>query len=98
MPGHFLERCWKIHGYPPNHPNFKGKKAAHVASNDENEGDEGDQGSIATNMSIEQYNQLQSLLNNQQAGSSSSENQVHVAPHAHVATQDTSACTCLLSF
>ena len=77
MTGHTVQRCYKIHGYPPGHRFYKGKRVAPVAqtepSSSYNMIQSQDQAHPAVSSSIsqssappsftqEQYNQLWSLL------------------------------------
>nr|XP_017233396.1 PREDICTED: uncharacterized protein LOC108207464 [Daucus carota subsp. sativus] len=58
IPGHSIERCFKINGYPPGFKGFKDKKVAAVAcgGSDESNGQ-------SPQFTMAQYNQLLSMLN-----------------------------------
>ncbi|KNA10004.1 hypothetical protein SOVF_148360, partial [Spinacia oleracea] len=59
MAGHSMERCWKLHGYPPGH---RGKRFAGVMQGTEDvPSDES-----VTHISEEQYQQFLSLINEQE--------------------------------
>ena len=51
--GHNKENCWELKGFPPGHPKFKGKRAAHVALID----DATDDGVTISNNQYQQYMQ-----------------------------------------
>lgn len=70
MSGHSIERCFKVHGYPPGYKLPKDKKVAAVSC-----GTADEDGSPP--ISLAQYNQLMSLLNNQQTSSSSRDGTDH---------------------
>lgn len=84
IPGHTMERCWKIHGYPPHfqqNNKDKGKRvAAAVAHDDEMDtgGSSHGGGSDHGHITAEQYYQLMELLNKQKDGNAEE-------PHASVA-------------
>ncbi|XP_021862325.2 uncharacterized protein [Spinacia oleracea] len=79
IPGHTMDKCYKLHGYPPSFGNrAKGRKYAAIAQN-EGDGDSvGDQNSLVTHLSMEQYNTLIKVLQSQEVDTHT-ESQVHVA-------------------
>lgn len=94
VPGHSMERCFRIHGFPPGFKGFKDKRVAALThSNDVHDSDNNTSEVKHDSISIDQFNQLMSLL--QQQPSSSRAQAVdtqHTSGHALV------ACTyCLLS-
>ena len=58
IPGHSVERCFKINGYPPGFKGFKDKKVAAVAY-----GGNDDPNAQSPPLTVAQYNQLISMLN-----------------------------------
>lgn len=64
--GHSLERCFKVHGYPPGFKNFKDKRVA-ATTTTENFSD------ANTPISQAQYHQLLELLNKQHLNSGGSQ-------------------------
>lgn len=75
VPGHSVDRCFKIHGYPPNFRGLK-RKAAAVAGNDavDMEVDK----MAGKVLSVEQYNQPMNILNSQKIGDKSESSNKHV--------------------
>ena len=78
--GHFIVKCYQLHGYPPGHlkartgSNFNRHKNTSVA-NQVSDGANKDNGkSVVTGISKEQLQQLLSLLNDKDEGPSSQEN------------------------
>ena len=78
MTGHTVQKCYKLHGYPPGYRLYKGRKVASIAQVDSAEGHTFDQNQDrvqqATQATVpaltnEQYNQLMLLLNQQANGS-----------------------------
>ena len=83
LPGHTVQKCYKLHGFPPGHRLYRGKKVAASVSQ-EQEGvswlDEAPSGSQDTalkpalalpTLNTEKYQQLMALLSKQQTDSSS---------------------------
>ncbi|RVW37728.1 Retrovirus-related Pol polyprotein from transposon RE1 [Vitis vinifera] len=76
--GHWVQKCFQLHGYPPDHPkarmnlgsNSNRNKSFSVA----NQVSEADEGKPAVALSEAQLKQLLSLLNNQDENSSSKVN------------------------
>ena len=62
-PGHSIDRCFKIHGYPANFKGFKDKKVAALAASEHVDMDTDDAASPV--LSLDQYNQLMQLLHSQ---------------------------------
>ena len=80
--GHSVERCFKIHGYPPNFNGNKDRKiAAAVSSNNAST----DNNSELVSLSSTQYQQLMALLNNQSTGLGSNDASQHHTDHALLA-------------
>ena len=84
--GHFIEKCYQLHGYPPRHPkartcsNFNHHKNTSVA-NQVSEGANKDDGkSVVTGISKAQLQQLLSLLNDKDRGTSSQANTAVAKP------------------
>ena len=77
--GHWIQKCYKLHGYPPSHPkakmnsgqNLNRHKGIYVA-NQVGEVSNTNEGSLT--ISDAQLEQLLSLLNNQNEGSHSKAN------------------------
>lgn len=72
FPGHTVDKCFKIHGYPPNHPNkFNGKRVAAVFQGyDEVQGSESEDVQI-THISQEHYNNFLKYMQSQYSHASS---------------------------
>lgn len=67
VPGHSNERCFKLHGYPPNFKGFKDRKAATVTSQNDT--------SERSTIFVSQYNQLLDLLKKQQPSFGTGQNE-----------------------
>uniref|UniRef100_A0A803LD36 Uncharacterized protein n=1 Tax=Chenopodium quinoa TaxID=63459 RepID=A0A803LD36_CHEQI len=63
IPGHSVDRCFKLHGYPPNFKGFKDKRVAAMSSADQ-EAMETDESS-GDHVTIEQYNQFMPYMKSQ---------------------------------
>ncbi|XP_048502864.1 uncharacterized protein LOC125498655 [Beta vulgaris subsp. vulgaris] len=61
MGGHSMDRCWKIHGYPPNHKYAKGKKVAAVAHGETTDDENSEM--IQASFTKDQYVKLMDALN-----------------------------------
>ena len=61
-PGHNLEGCFKLNGYPPS---YKPKEQRYVVVIQFNSEDSTADSKLNTTLSVDQYNHLLSLLNNQ---------------------------------
>ena len=84
--GHFVEKCYQLHGYPPGHPkvrtcsNFNCHKNTFVA-NQVSDGENKDDGKLVlARISEAQLQQLMSLLNDKYWGTSSQANAVVAKP------------------
>ncbi|KAL6323616.1 hypothetical protein AAG906_039210 [Vitis piasezkii] len=84
--GHFVEKCYQLHGYPPGHPkartgsNFNRHKNTSVA-NQVSDGANKDGGkSVLTGITEAQLQQLLSLLNDKDGGTSSQANAAVAKP------------------
>ncbi|XP_074374803.1 uncharacterized protein LOC141715227 [Apium graveolens] len=91
IPGHSIERCFKIHGYPPNFNKIEKRVVVVSQLSTESSGFDdckNDSNSSNTSISVDQYNHLMSLI-----GKSSSETQV-ADPSKHALLADN---MCLLS-
>ncbi|XP_048498139.1 uncharacterized protein LOC125496661 [Beta vulgaris subsp. vulgaris] len=64
VPGHNIERCFKIHGFPPGFKGFKDRRVA-VVSHSSEYSDPGSSEIKADSITTEQFNQLLSLLQQQ---------------------------------
>lgn len=60
VPGHGIERCYKLHGYPPN-SNW-GKRSANLVMNDEDNPEIQASSSASPTITVEQYNQIMNIL------------------------------------
>ena len=66
--GHSTQRCYKVHGYPPGHRLYRGKKMAATVHNDQTgrnsapEGSSSQSSSVAPPLTTDQYSQLMQLL------------------------------------
>lgn len=79
--GHSVERCFKIHGYPPNFKDFKTRKVAVVSvSNDQTSGD-----SNSASISVAQYQQLMDMLSKNSQSASTSQSAQDSSDHALLA-------------
>lgn len=58
FPGHTIETCYKLHGYPPNFAKGKGKPVAAVAHIDDQE----ELGDHTTHVSVDQFNSILKAL------------------------------------
>ena len=78
--GHFVEKCYQLHGYPPGHPKartcsiFNCHKNTYVANQVSYGANKDDGKSVVTGISEVQLQQLLSLLNDKDGGTSSQEN------------------------
>ncbi|XP_021837058.2 uncharacterized protein [Spinacia oleracea] len=68
IPGHSLEICFKINGYPPGFKHFKSNKTTAMSTAGDVDADTSNNPRTEANttISVEQYNQLMSLLRKQQ--------------------------------
>ncbi|XP_057250611.1 uncharacterized protein LOC130591346 [Beta vulgaris subsp. vulgaris] len=71
IPGHSIDRCFRVHGYPANFKGFKDKKVAALSSNEEMIMDTNED-AAGPHLSMDQYNQLMSMLKAAQPSTSSS--------------------------
>ena len=75
--GHFVEKCYQLHGYPPGHPKartcsiFNRHKHTYVANQVSDGANKDDGKSVVTGISEAQLQQLLSLLNDKDEGISS---------------------------
>ena len=75
--GHFVEKCYQLHGYPPGHPKartspiFNRHKNTSVANQVSDGANKDDGKSVATGISEAQLQHLLSLLNDKDEGTSS---------------------------
>lgn len=61
IPGHNIDRCFKVHGYPANFKGFKDKRVAALSNNEITTAmDIHD--TPSTSLSMNQYNQLMTML------------------------------------
>ena len=80
--GQFVEKCYELHGYPPGHPKaiigsiFKRHKNTYVANQVFDGANKDDGKSVVTGISEAQLQQLLSLLNDKDEGTSSQENTI----------------------
>ncbi|KAL8098542.1 hypothetical protein AgCh_031354 [Apium graveolens] len=66
MPGHSLERCFRIHGFPPNFKTIKDKKVAAMVLNQPDSHNDSDvKDHNANQLSTEQYHHLMQLQGKQ---------------------------------
>lgn len=68
IPGHNIERCFKIHGYPPGFQPKQDRKVAAIAQTTDDAGTEiipEDKTQTHDTMSLEQYNNFLKMLNQQ---------------------------------
>ena len=78
--GHFVEKCYQLHGYPPGHPKartgsiFNRHKNTSGANQVSDGANKDDGKSVVTGISEAQLQQLLSLLNDKDEGTSSQEN------------------------
>uniref|UniRef100_A0A803N802 Retrovirus-related Pol polyprotein from transposon TNT 1-94-like beta-barrel domain-containing protein n=1 Tax=Chenopodium quinoa TaxID=63459 RepID=A0A803N802_CHEQI len=75
FPGHTIDRCYKLHGYPPNFAKNKGKKVAVVVHMDD---DANEQEEHVTHISSDQFNNILKALQSQELDVPT-ESQAHVA-------------------
>uniref|UniRef100_A0A803LZV8 Retrotransposon Copia-like N-terminal domain-containing protein n=1 Tax=Chenopodium quinoa TaxID=63459 RepID=A0A803LZV8_CHEQI len=75
IPGHVMEKCFKLNGYPLNFAKGKGKRVAAVAHADDEEEDTGD---CVTQISQDQFSSILKALQSQNA-ENPAESQAHVA-------------------
>ena len=84
--GHFVEKCYQLHGYPPGHPKarigsiFNLHKNTSVANQVSDGANKDDGKSVVTGISEAQLQQLLSLLNDKDGGTSSQTNTAVVKP------------------
>ena len=84
--GHFVEKCYQLHGYPPGHPKdrtgyiFNRHKNTSVANQVSDGANKDDGKSVVTGISEAQLQQLLSLLNDKDEGTSSQENTAVAKP------------------
>ncbi|XP_074343831.1 uncharacterized protein LOC141683044 [Apium graveolens] len=77
MAWHSLERCFKIHGFPPNFKGNKDKRVAAMAHNQQDITDASDVQNLNTNqLSTEQYQQLMELLGKHSISENKKENTI----------------------
>ncbi|WJZ84138.1 hypothetical protein VitviT2T_003758 [Vitis vinifera] len=78
--GHWVQKCFQLHGYPPGHPKARMNLGSNSNRNKSfsaaNQVSEADEGKSAVALSETQLKQLLSLLNNQDENSSSKVNAV----------------------
>ncbi|WKA11562.1 hypothetical protein VitviT2T_029049 [Vitis vinifera] len=78
--GHWVQKCFQLHGYPPDHPkariNLGSNSNRNKSFSAANQVSEADEGKPAVALSEAQLKQLLSLLNNQDENSSSKVNAV----------------------
>ncbi|WJZ83054.1 hypothetical protein VitviT2T_002766 [Vitis vinifera] len=78
--GHWVQKCFQLHGYPPGHPKARMNLGSNLNRNKSffaaNQVSEADEGKPAVALSKTQLKQLLSLLNNQDENSSSKVNAV----------------------
>ncbi|KAL6311626.1 hypothetical protein AAG906_027478 [Vitis piasezkii] len=78
--GHWVQKCFQLHGYPPGHPkarmNLGSNSNRNKSFSTANQVSEADEGRPAVALSEAQLKQLLSLLNNQDENSSSKVNVV----------------------
>ncbi|RVX09400.1 Retrovirus-related Pol polyprotein from transposon TNT 1-94 [Vitis vinifera] len=78
--GHWVQKCFQLHGYPPDHPKARMNLGSNSNRNKSfsatNQVSEADEGKPAVALSEAQLKQLLSLLNNQDENSSSKVNAV----------------------
>ena len=78
--GHWVQKCFQLHGYPPGHPKARMNLGSNSNRNKSfsaaNQVSEADEGRPAVALSEAQLKQLLSLLNNQDENSSSKANAV----------------------
>ena len=78
--GHFVEKCYQLHRYPPRHPKartgsiFNRHKNTSVANQVSDGANKDDGKTMVTEISEAQLQQLLSLLNDKDEGTSSQEN------------------------
>ena len=78
-----MDKCWKIHDYPPKFKNNSWKRdvkqhsKAHIASNEGTNVQEG--GSFDNKLTQQQYSQLMTLLSKQQTSASEPQEITHVS-------------------
>ena len=78
--GHFVEKCYQLHEYPPGHPKartgsiFNRHKNTYVANQVFDGANKDDGKSVVTGISEAQLQQLLSLLNDKDEGTSSQAN------------------------
>lgn len=81
--GHTMDKCWKIHRYPPKFKNNSWKKdgeqysKGHIAFNEGTDVQE--RGSFDTKLTQQQYLQLMTLLSKQQTSASEPQEITHVS-------------------
>ena len=84
--GHFVEKCYQLHGYPPGHPKartgsiFNRHKNTYVANQVSDGANKDDGKSVVTGISKAQLQQLLSLLNDKDEGTSSQANTAVAKP------------------
>ena len=83
---HFVKKCYQLHGYPPGHPKartgsiFNHHKNTSVANQVFDGANKDDGKSVVTGISEAQLQQLLSLLNDKDEGTSSQENTAVAKP------------------
>uniref|UniRef100_A0A803NFI1 Integrase catalytic domain-containing protein n=1 Tax=Cannabis sativa TaxID=3483 RepID=A0A803NFI1_CANSA len=73
--GHTIEKCYKIHGYPPGYNKNKGKEAAvnQIQTSSEGANSSNDNSTLLPQLTSAQYQQLLNLLATQHTGVGTSE-------------------------
>lgn len=81
IPGHSIERCFRIHGFPAGFKGYKDKKVA-AASTSYQSPTQSSQEIKPESITLDQYNHLLSLLHNQPATSNESASPSDAPGHA----------------
>ncbi|GAB4856619.1 hypothetical protein Ancab_040496 [Ancistrocladus abbreviatus] len=64
MRGHTIEKCYRLHGYPPGHKFYKGKIiSGQVLANAISNGTDSEKGQIGSSFTPDQYTQLVAIFN-----------------------------------
>ena len=90
--GHWVQKCFQLHGYPPGHPKARMKSSPYSnrykGFSMANQVSEADEGRPIVELLEAQLKQLLSLLNNQDEGSNSKENAVTKLGWSKVASRN----------